>query len=172
MAQELTFDAKDFLTLENLQSILKITNNYLDRVKPTFKLTFKTNSKISDARSVSQILNHNRIIYYLKGVLGENGWSELKYGFQLQKPAIYVGIWLAISNVKFNTFAKAVENIKSDFIIKKAKDGISIELKKEISFFLNDEESDTKIADWYKNSFNEFAEFIKSTPELDWKIKV
>lgn len=34
MAQELTLTATDFLTLENLQNILKITNDYLDSVCP------------------------------------------------------------------------------------------------------------------------------------------
>ena len=172
MAQELTFDAKDFLTLENLQSILKTTNNYLDRVKPIFKTTFKTDLKISDARSASQIIKHNRLIYYFKDILGEKGWSELKYGFQLNNPAIYVGIWIDKSNEEFENFVKAVEKEETHFIINKRKNGISIELKKEISIFLNDEESDSKIADWYKNAFNEFAEFIKSTPELKWKINV
>lgn len=170
MAQELTFDAKDFITLENLQNILKITNNYLDRVKPVFEATFKAGSKISDARNFAQILRHNRLIYYFKDILGENGWSELKYGFQFQRPAIYVGIWIDKSNKKYENFVKVAENRESTFIIIKRNNGIAIELKKEISGFLNDEESDSKIADWFKNAFNEFSAFIKSTPELEWKI--
>lgn len=172
MAQELTFDAKDFVTIENLQNILKTIGNYLDRVKPIFKSTFKTNAKISDGTGVTQIENHNRLIYYFKDILGQKGYSELKYGFQLQKPAIYVGIWVEKSNEQFDSFIKTIENRGDDFVITKRKNGISIEIKREISVFLNDEESDSKIADWYKKSFNEFANLIKSTPELDWKINV
>lgn len=172
MEQELTFDAKDFLTLENLQNILKTINNYLDRVKPIFISTFKTSSKISIAASTSQIIKHNRLIYYFQDIYGEQGWSELKYGFQLNNPAIYVGIWIDKSNEQFESFVKVIDSIETDFIINKRSNGISIELKKEISTFLNDEESDSKISNWYKDSFNEFAEFIKSTPELKWKIKI
>ena len=172
MAQELTLNATDFLTLENLQNILKTTNDHLDRVKPAFERTFKSNIKISDVRSTSQILNHNRLIYMLKSILGENGWSEIKYGFQLNNPAIYVGIWIDKSNEQFDGFVKAVEQKENHFITNKRKNGISIELKKDISIYLNDEESDSKIANWYKNSFNEFAKFIRSTPELKWKINV
>ena len=76
------------------------------------------------------------------------------------------------SNEEFENFVKAVEQKENHFITNKRKNGISIELKKEISIFLNDEESDSKIANWYKNAFNEFADFIKSTPELKWKINV
>ena len=172
MAQELTLDAKDFLTLENLQSILKITNDYLDRVRPIFEKTFQSEIKISDARTNTQILNHNRLIYLFKNILGNIGWTEIKYGFQLHKPSIYVGIWVDKSNEQYENFVKSTEILSQDFKITKRKGGISIELKKEISVFLNDEEADSKIANWYKNAFIRFAEFIQSTPHLDWKINV
>lgn len=172
MAQELTLTATDFLTLENLQNILKITNDYLDRVKPIFESTFKSHIKISDVRSTSQILNHNRLIYMFKDILGENGWSEIKYGFELNNPSIYVGIWVDKSNTQFEQFDNLINKLPADFIIDKRKIGTSIELKKEISGFLNDEEADAKIADWYKTSFIRFADFIKSEPQLEWKIKV
>ena len=172
MAQELTLNAKDFLTLENLQNILKTTNDYLDRVKPIFEKTFKSAIKISDVRSTSQILNHNRLIYMFKDILGNNGWTEIKYGFQLNNPSIYVGIWVDKSNDQHDFFRKTTKNLHPDFIIITRKKGTAIELKKEISIFINDEEADAKIAEWYKKAFARFAEFIRTNSQLEWKIKV
>ncbi len=172
MAQKLTFSAQDFLTLENLQNILLITNEHLDRVKPVFQETFKSNKKISDVRSASQVINHNRLIFMFSDIISENGWSEIKYGFQLDNPSIYVGIWIDKTNNDYENFIKAIEPFKDQFLVNKMDIGISIELKKGISTYLNDEQSDTYIADWFKNAFNTFEKLIKETPELNWKINV
>lgn len=170
MAQELTLNAIDFITLENIQSTLNIINDYLDRVKPVFEQTF--NTKCSITTSTSQIIKHNRLIYMAKDILGDYGYSEIKYGFQLNKPKIYIGLWIDKSNNQFEEFNKITDRLSEDFKIYKPVNGTAIELKKEISVFLNDEEADTKIADWYKKSFSRFAELINSENQLEWKIKV
>ncbi|KIA99456.1 hypothetical protein OA93_04630 [Flavobacterium sp. KMS] len=172
MAQELTFNAKDFMTLDNLQNIINVMNGYLDRVKPTFEHTFKTSSKISDGRTISQILNHNRLIYYYKEIISETGWSELKYGFQLQTPNIYVGIWIDKSNKKFSEFTEYSKLNLGGFNIEIKSNGISIELKKDISIYLNNEEADFEISEWFKNAFEKFADIIKQTPQFNWSINV
>lgn len=172
MAQELTLNATDFLTLENLQNIFKVTNDYLDRVRPVFERTFQSEIKISDARSNKQVLNHNRIIYLFKSILGNVGWTEIKYGFQLNNPSIYVGIWVDKANDQHDAFRDITATLPSDFVIIKRKNGTAIELKKEISVYLNDDEADAKIAEWFKKSFAQFAEFIKANSHLDWKINV
>jgi len=172
MAQKLTFSAQDFLTLENLQNILSLTNEHLDRVKPIFQETFKSPKKISDVRSVSQVLRHNRLIFMFSDIISENGWSEIKYGFQLGNPAIYVGIWIDKKNNAYTDFIKAIEPFKNKFIIKKIEIGISVELKKDISVYLNDDDADTDIANWFKDAFIEFGNLIKNTSNLNWKINV
>ena len=50
--------------------------------------------------------------------------------------------------------------------------GSSINLHKNISVFLNDEDADTKIADRFKEAFKQYVELIKKTEYLDWNIKV
>lgn len=170
MAQELTFSAQDFLTFENIQNIINSTINYLDRVKPIFISTFKTESKISDGITTNQIVKHNRLIYYYKDVIGNGGWSELKYGFILNQPMIYVGIWVDKSNDNYTALSKLMENTTQEFTIVKIDKGISIELRLDISTMLNDKHSDTKITDWFKESFIQFDNFIKtSATTLKWK---
>ena len=172
MAQELTMNAKDFLTLENLQNIINVTNGYLDRVKPIFMNKFKTNNKISDGRSISQIINHNRSIFYFKDIISEKGWSEIKYGFIFQNPSIYVGLFVAISNNDYKAIIEESNKLPSEFNKTTYDTGVSIFIKKDISQYLNDEQADSKITDWYKDTFDKFGNFIKNTPNLNWKINV
>lgn len=168
MAQGLTINAKDFVTLGNLQETINLINGHLDRVKPIFKTTFNS-KKISDGLSTSQIKKHNRMIYYLSDIISTKGWSELKYGFQFDTPSIYVSIYVDKSNPDYKNLIDAVK-LMTNFKVVTYDKGGSIILKKDISVFLNDEQADTKISDWFKDSFKQFEELIRNTPNLDWKI--
>lgn len=170
MAQELTINAKDFVSLENLQDLINLINGHLNRVKPVFKKTFNA-KKVSDGTSTTQIIKHNRMIYYLTGILATKGWSELKYGFQFSSPSIYVSIYLDKSNPDYKELMNAVKTMPNFTTVTYDK-GSSINIKKDISVFLNDEQADTKIADWFKDAFKQYAELIKNTGQLDWKINV
>jgi hypothetical protein len=170
MAQELTINARDFVTLENLQDSINLINGHLNRVKPIFKSTFNA-KKVSDGSSTTQITKHNRMVYYLNNIISTKGWSELKYGFQFNAPSIYVSIYLEKSNPDYKGLMDAVKKMP-EFKIVTSDKGSSINIHKNISVFLNDEDADTKIADWFKNGFKIYAELIKNTGNLDWKINV
>ena len=172
MAQELTFNAKDFITFENIQNLINITIGYLDRMKPIFENTFKTSTKIIDGKTTSQIMQHNRLIYAYKDIVPGNGWSEIKYGFQLQTPTIYVGIWIDKANLTFNEFKDFATNNLEHFIVEVKSNGVSVELKKDISVFLNNENADYEITNWYKEAFEKFKLVIKETPQFNWNINV
>lgn len=171
MAQELTFDAKDFITLENLQNLLNLTSGYMDRVKPLFETTFKSSSKVIDGKNFSEVVNHNRLIYSYKHILSEDGWTELKYGFQLNPPTVYVGLWIDKTNRQFLNI-KERTTTETDFLIEVRSNGMSIELKKNISIYLNNEQADFEITEWYKESFQKFSDLIRRLHDLDWKINV
>ncbi|WP_208997335.1 PD-(D/E)XK nuclease family protein [Patiriisocius marinistellae] len=170
MAQELTINAKDFVSLENLQDLINLIKGHLNRVKPVFKKTFNLN-KVSNGLTTAQILEHNRMIFYQTGILGAKGWSELKYGFQFSSPSIYVSIYLSKSNPEHKELMTYVKKMPN-FTTVTYDAGSSINLKKDISVFLNDEQADTKIADWFKDAFKQYAQLIKNTGQLDWKINV
>lgn len=171
MANDLTLSAKDFITLNNLQNTIDITSSYLERVKPFFETTFKSKNKISDGRSIKDILSHNRLIYVQKDIVEGGGYSEIKYGFQLQNPNIYTSIWIAKSNPFFEQISLLSKNSKFEFKIFNNDLGIAIELKKDISSYLNNENADDDIVKWFKESFGKFATFINETKEnVKWKI--
>jgi hypothetical protein len=171
MAQELTLDAKDFVSLCNLQNIINKMYDYLERVKPLFEKKFINEQKISDGFSMKQLRDYNRLIYYFKEIFSSGGWSELKFGFHFTKLEIYVGIWVD----KFNkSYGKFVEYAKQFDIEHKAEieKGMFIELRKDISIYLNAENAEAEILKWFESAFEKFQEFIKISPDLDWKIKI
>lgn len=172
MALDTTMNTKNYLTIENIQNTLNILNSYLEKEKPVFEETFITETKVSDGRTMSQILNHNRLIYYYKDIIANGGWSEIKYGILLNEPSIYVGIYVDKSNYDFDNLREALNETKVPFEIHEYNKGISFLLKKSISRYLNDENGELEISEWYKNAFMRFASFIREKNYLDWNIQV
>lgn len=170
MAQELTFTAEDFITLTNLQNLTNKVYEYLEKVKPSFEEAF--GKGINNSLKVDQIKNHNRFIYYKTGIIpAAHDWkSEIKYGFLLHKPEIYIGIWVHKSIDDYKSFVECSKNLSSEFEIGHLEAGTYIELKQNLSIYLNDETADSKIFDWFKEAFTEFRKFIDNTPDLKWKI--
>jgi len=170
MAQELTFTAEDFITLTNLQNLTNKVYEYLEKVKPLFKETFNTN--IVDWCKTDQIKKYNRLIYCKTNILPgtQNSDSEIKYGFLLYKPEIYVSIWVDKNTNNYKSFVECSKSLSREFEIGHLEAGTYIELKQNLSIYLNDETADSKIFEWFKEAFAEFRKFIDNTPDLKWKI--
>ena len=171
MSQDLTITTKDLLSIENLFDTLNILKGYLERVKPRFVKTFKSAAKISDGCTVSQLTRHKRVIYYFKDVVGIN-YSELKYGVQTSNAQFYVGIWLDKNNSEYSSFKSFFQTDDHGFQILYFESGIAIELKTSLQNFLNKENADNEISNWFQASFLKFSELIKQLNTVAWKINV
>lgn len=172
MSQDLTISSKDTFVMENLFDTIELIDGHLNRVKPLFIDTFNKNSKVSDGFSTSQILKHKRLIYFFKEVLGNEHWSEIKYGFQLNTSQIYCGIWISKNHSKYNLFKDHIESNYYEIIKIDKPNGFGIELKESLGLFLNDENGDDKILNWYKKSFLKIRSIISDTEHLGWTINL
>lgn len=174
MEKELTLNAVDFLSLNNLQNVINKAYEYLDRVKPLFEDTFNSQKKlkVKDGFDIKQIIRHNRLIYYYQDIIPSKGWSEIKYGFLFNGPVAYVGVWLEKTNPNYKKLIEYSKDYRNQFSIGELDQGLFVELKKDISCYLNDENAESEILNWYKDSFRQFSDFIKSTPEIEWNIHV
>ncbi len=170
MSQELAINTTTLLAMEKLSDLLETTKGYLDRVKPIFIQKFKSGGRLSDGFSTSQLIDHKRLIYYVKDILGSGGWSEIKYGFQTSSTNIYVGIWVDKSNSEFKLFKKFFDGNDRGFIVKNLSNGITIELSSSLTSYLNKENSDSEISNWYIQSFEKFDELICNMEYINWKI--
>lgn len=174
MEKELTLNAVDFLSLNNLQNVINKAHEYLDRVKPLFEDIFNSQKKlkVKDGFDIKQIIRHNRLIYYYQDIISSKGWSEIKYGFLFNGPVAYVGVWLEKTNPNYKKLIEYSKDYRNQFSIGELDQGLFVELKKDISCYLNDENAESQILNWYKDSFRQFSDFIKSTPEIEWNIHV
>jgi hypothetical protein len=164
MAQELTLTSKDLLTLENLQNTLSIAYEYIERAEPLFKESFRGDFKYKKYSSDS--FKYNRLVNAIENVLGEGANSEIKYGFQLNSLVVYVALYISNrhgSYVDLNQFSK---NCQDPFEVNRGEWGTSIEIKIPIANYLNDTEAESKINDFFKNSFVSFSDLISSYKTL------
>lgn len=172
MSQDLTINTKDLLTIENLFDTMSILKGYMERAKPVFTETFKSDLKVSDGFNATQIIKHKRMIYYYKDIIATGGWSELKYGFQTSSSNIYVGIWIDKTNSQYKLFKEHFANSDFNFELKDYPNGFAVELKSSLNKYLNDENADSEISIWFNNAFANFAYLIKQMSNINWKINV
>lgn len=165
MAQDTTLYSTDFIIFENLQDTLAKCNEFLDTVKLDFEKRFCKKIKVSDGRTMKQIRQNNRIVFYVKGFIKGQGWSEINYGLHLEEPMIYIEIYIERKNENHDMLIQIVENTK-EFKLEKYDYGSSFWLELKISSLLNNENIDNEVANWFKNSFETFDKFI-SDSKLD-----
>lgn len=172
MSQDLTITTKDLFAIESLYETIGIIKGYLDRMKPLFIKTFKSKIKLSDGCTTSQLIQHKRQIYYFKDIVGHSGWSEIKYGFQTSSSRIYVGIWIDKANVDYLKFKEYFATKEHEFEVINLDRGLSIELNSPLQNFINYENADSQISDWFKNSFSKFALLVTEINNVSWKISI
>ncbi len=167
MAKDTTLYSTDFIVFENIQEVLNKCNEFLDSARPDFEQKFCNTNKISDGKSTSQILKHNRVIFYVKDFVKGTGWSELVYGVYFEETSIYVEIYLDKKNENHEDVVKLAED-SGLFMIEKNDYGTSIWLEHDLSTLLNQDNSDQMILEWFKASFETFDNFTENTKLKLW----
>lgn len=178
MTKDFSLSTSDFSSISNLKDLLKKTQNTLERVSDYFDDTFyhgierPSDRKIKLAEIIDKL---ERIVFRDKNVVDcSNKYSDFKYGFLIQNPTIYVSIWLERGHSNYKEFKKLAESTEStgdSFIyLSTFKEGIAIELKKDLSTFQDDNDIDQKIAEWFMASFDRFADLIRENPQINWNL--
>jgi len=174
MSQDLMITAKNIFVIENIAESIKMIDGYLDRVKPEFVKRFnKGANKVNDGFTTNQIIHFKRLINFVKNVLGEpnDGWSEIKYGFQLNTGKIYCGVWVDKRNSQYTEFREHILERESGFEIIDKPNGFAIEMSAELMKFANDLDGDNKIEAWFIDTFNAIEEMIKNSSHLKWALE-
>ena len=167
------FKTIDLIVMENIKSTINKIYEINDVAKSILTETFE-DITISSSDFGNQIKWQNRYALIIGNVFGE-GYSEIGMGLHFDEaPHVILWLWVQDSkkdrNSKMNEFLEAVN--KSPF---ENKPNQYVWLKKELSDFLsiNDaEEMKREIKEWYQNNLKILCEFINSTPQLEWKIKI
>jgi hypothetical protein len=167
MAQDNTFTTEAILSMQNLTKTLEIVNHHIDLSESNFKKIFninKTNTKQTN------FTNLNRIAIYVKDIfIDKTISSDLLYSINFNNVKLQTQVWVAKKHpdiIKIEALAK-----NNNFETYKTSGGLIIYKCRPLYDLLNNHNSDNIIKDWFTLSFNEFKEFIDSTPELEWDIK-
>lgn len=171
MSINMTLKGVDLSALENVGNAFKIVNKHIDNCKPQFETIF---NDVHDLRQNShfqkQLNDQNRICVMASPISLSKGWAEVLYGISLDG-RLFSHIYFANKNELFDVFLEEIKS-QSNLEIAEFDHGATIFKGKNMGDFLNDENSEKKIEDWFCNSFRELSEFMKnSSDNIEWNIK-
>tara|TARA_R110002074_G_scaffold7143_1_gene30983 strand:+ start:342 stop:1376 length:1035 start_codon:yes stop_codon:yes gene_type:complete len=175
MEQDNTIKVENLLTMENLLKTVEIANFHINNSKDDFNKTFKGLGSFENTNknfNWTQLNRHNRFCNFKKNVLiSKSGkWSEINYMISFNQLSISTCISLEKNHEQFESF-KLLDLNNSDFELSQISDwGIGIFKSNPIGDFLNDENSDKSIKEWFVQSFIEIIE-IKNDSNLIWNNK-
>ncbi len=169
MAQELNINAQSFITLENITNVISEIIGYLDNVNNSFNKYFDVNKLSENDRK--DMLKYNRLVHLKENILPD-GYSDIKYGFKLTTPKIYVGIFLNEHNTQFTEFNNFFKENK-DFNFDDYGHGVTIKLEENLAVFINQDNPEEKISEWFDEAFKKIATLITETSsDFNWTLKI
>lgn len=176
MAHNVSLLPEDYEILKRINDVVSKSYSHLERVSDKFNEIFYYDTKkfLNRSLTTNDVTTHKRLVYLCKNIVNDNGESDLKYGFQLCQPNIYVSIWLDNKNTKYyEDFYNVAKSLSAPFVLDEVPNkGIAIELKQDISLFQNDENADTIISNWFEESFNMLAGTVKSMDSISWDFNI
>lgn len=171
MSDNYTIDLNYLVSMRNMRDTLNMALFHLDNSRHAFQ-SFFSNAEFVAQTKLSAINIHDRFGYLFKNIFEDSDfWTELLFSINLGEIEISTQIFINKENKNHN---KVIDRIKDyqTFIFIEHDTGTSIILSRKLADFIDDEESDFKIKNWFYDSFAIFAELINKTPELRWKIQV
>jgi len=167
------FTTIDLVVMENIKSTVTKINEVIDLSKNLLEKTFE-NITISIPELRKEINRRNRFALIIRNIFGE-GYSEIGMGVSFDEtPHLILWLWVQDSktgrNSKIDEFKKVVNKFNFEY-----KTNQYVWSKKELSDLLSVKEPEKmkkEIIEWFQKRLEIICEFINSTPELEWKIKI
>lgn len=165
MSNDMTINAKDIVTLENISKILNLMNKNLENVEHIFKRKFGNLDKDTLKK---ELFKNERFCIRSKPACEGEGYSEVLYGFGFQG-YIFAQIFIANTNKNYDAFLKIINNQKDFKVDHHDNIGSRIFLDKSLGDFLNNDNSQVEIQKWFVDSFDNFETFMEATKkEIGW----
>lgn len=170
MSEDMTIYSKDLITMENFSRVHNLIYQNIENVKLDFYTKFGKEN-INDHRHTlkGQLLQYNRIGLIKSPVINSTKESVLLYGFDFSGKLL-VQMFLDKNHVNYETFKKISKDVDG-FDSLETINGISLISTENLGQFINDENSQDKIKEWFIEKFNQVVKFRdKTKTEIDWKI--
>lgn len=175
MAQKNTFSPEMIISMENMKDTIETVKIHIENARPYFEEIFNIkNTRIQEASTGTQ----DRVACFVGDIFQNGGgWTEILYCVKVSLVKLQTQIFINKSHPQMELLKQKIKSYEQEgfrFRLKFTEHpaGYLIYTDRKLYDLINDPEADDKIKNWFIDSFNAFASFIKSTPELDWSIKL
>ncbi len=171
MEKDTSISTDTVITLHNFNQTLEAVKYHIEQAYPSFQNTF-SNTNFSNRKEINDIRDFERISRYISPILEkESPHNELLYAIHFEEVKLQTQIWISIAHPEAEILLKKAEETG---LFKHWKDdaGIGIFLDCKLYQFIDSDNSDQDILNWFIDSFDKFRRFIDSTPELRWNKEV
>jgi len=172
MAQKNTFNPEMVISMENIKDAVETIKIHVENARPYFEDIFNLDkSSFQEATTSSK----DRVAGYTTNILPEHtAHTEILYCIKVSLVKLQTQIFInkahsSIEEVKEKIEAYIQTNAEVQLGFREHPMGFVIYMDRKIYDLINDPEADEKIKLWFVDSFNEFAKFLKATPEIGWR---
>lgn len=170
MAQDNTIKVENLLSLENMHKTIEIMQFYLNQSKPDFDALFWTPNRDRNFQW-AQINQHNRIAFNSILVLFSKSdkVSEILYSIEFESSQLNVQIYLDKHHEQIETFKNVAKDAEGLSFVE-LPFGCALIIREDLGKFLNNEDSDKLIRNWFNEQFLKVKDFVEQTSDqLEWR---
>ncbi|MES2486558.1 MAG: PD-(D/E)XK nuclease family protein [Bacteroidota bacterium] len=171
MSVNFTLSAADISAIANTRDTSNKLALFIQDSRDSFKAFFKPR-KYSHQNSIGTNQHHTRIANYTLDILkNREGYTELLYCMDLERVKLQTQIYIQKSHPQKVDLLDVARKF-GKFKIDEVEPGFIIYRDYKIYHLIDNSAIDKEVKEWFYESFEIFAAFIFSTPELNWDIIV
>lgn len=165
MVQDNTIRIENLLSMQNMNKTIQIIETHLENSKGEFENYFGIKTTYQNS-NWNEIKSFERFCNKSESIIDGEGYSEILYSIQLNDLTLSTHIYVNSKHEKFGEFdkIKIIEPLKKH----ETEHGTSIYMIDNLTKYLNKENSDRTIKEWYLNSFETMKRLMINNPNLKW----
>jgi len=171
MSMYTTLQPKHLLAMENLLSTIELIEFYIDNSKDDFEKIFSPEDKKQPMFWNGQLRRFNRFCHYGKDIIQSDSreqYSEVLYSINLDSLKLATHIFVKNNHPQYKDFKRLNDDNKI-FKCDVNEKGTVYFIDEDLGKFINDENADKSIKDWFLKSFYLFAKLIKDNSQIIWQ---
>jgi hypothetical protein len=175
MAIDPSISTDTVVTLKNYDIAYKAMEYHIDESAKNFKKAFPKANLARRHKSdlEREIWEHKRISNAIEYPLqDETVRTIIVYSIDFDDVCLQTQIWIRAGHPQIDEIKTLAEASQLFDPIKSNKFGLGLRIKQPLYAFIDMENSDNAIKDWFAGSFKKIRTFIDTTPKLGWSESV
>ena len=171
MAMDTSISTNTAITLKHFLKTYESMDFHIKEAIAPFKKQFP-NAKIEKQEKISKLREHDRVARLIVKPLKDKSFnSEILYCIHFELVKLQTQIWVHKNHPKCEEIAKRgkasglFESSEIDQF------GLSLRNSKKLFHFIDRENSDQEIRQWFEDSFIKMRTFIDNNKDLNWDLK-